>query len=112
MKDKVIWHSTNAGSETRPVVWRLEGKQVVTFLASVAIGLMVFRILGADQGLGLVLNLGIASLIPGTTTVVILQFFVGKPPSYFSDWIAWFLQGSGRGSRPLISPTTLKDNEQ
>ena len=109
MKEKITWHSTNAGNETRPVVWRLEGKQVVTFLASVAIGLMVSRILGADQGLGLIPNLGLSGLIPGTTTLVILRFFVGKPPSYFSDWIGWRLQGCGRGSRPLIAPPNQQD---
>jgi hypothetical protein len=49
--------------------------------------------------MGVLLNAAIACLIPGSTVVVILRFFVGKPPSYFPDWLS---QQLGRNA-PLIS---------
>lgn len=101
MSEKITWHPTNAGNETRPVVWRLEGKQIVVFIGSVAVAVIAFWLLGADRGLGLLPNVVMAASIPFVTIAVVLRFFVGRPPSHFADYLKWAVQ-CVTGKRALV----------
>lgn len=103
MKEVTVWNTVNAGNETRPVLWRLEGNQIIAFVASVSVAVAVFQLLGGDGGMGLMPNLGAAVLIPSGTVFVIVRFFVGKPPSYFWDFLAWECSRRLLARRPLIS---------
>lgn len=103
MSEKITWYPTNAGNETRPVVWRLEGKQIVAFIGSVALAVIAFRLLGADRGLGLIPNVALAASIPVVTIVVVLRFFVGRPPSHFADYLKWGVHRVS-GKRALVEP--------
>lgn len=103
MNDIIVWHSVNAGNDTRPVLWRLEGMQIVAFVASVAAAIVLFQLLGGNRGLGLLPSLGVAALVPVGTVFILIRFFVGRPPSYFWDFLAWEVPRCLGARGPLIS---------
>lgn len=103
MDDVTVWNPVNTGIETPPVLGRLEGNQIVVSVASMAVAVMVFQLLGGDGNMGLLPNLTIAASVPCSTVFVIIRFFVGRPPSYFWDFVAWECSHRLFAGRPLIS---------
>jgi len=99
--DSTIWHSTNSGGDSKPVVWKFEGNQVLVIAASSAVAIAMFRLM-ADM-LGLTLSLSLALAVPLTTSWIVVRFVTGRPPSYLRDYLRWKWLQLIATNRPLIA---------
>ena len=99
------WHPTNGGSDSRPVIWKLEGNEVLVVTGSVAAAIGLFRYLTGSYQLPVLEGMAIALVIPGLTLFVILKFVSSRPPSFGKDMLAW--HALRWRSRVGICPTPL-----
>ena len=89
MNEDLNWYPTNAGEDSRPVVWKLEGGQVLWMAASAALGLLLFRFFVDVLEWSVAVGLTLSAIVPVLTVIFLLRFVTGKPPSYATDYLEW-----------------------
>lgn len=115
MEEDTQWHSTNAGQDTRPVVWKLEGNEILAVAGSVVLSICLFRLLVSSWELSISLALSIALCPTAFCIVFILKFVSGKPRTYAIDYVSWKLaklrQHIGLNPSPLIAKQQNSEHE-
>ena len=110
------WHDSNSGADSGPVVWLLEGNQVLWCSAGAGVGILLFRLLHGTFNHSLLVAGGLALIPFVATTTFILTLRTGKPPSYAAEFLALLSQklarcleihlGIGRTRSVIDSPLT------
>ena len=89
MSQELHWYPTNAGADSKPVVWKLEGGQALWLASSCAFGFVLFRFLFGNLDWPVIASLVVSGIPPLATTAFLLRFVTGKPKSYAADFLEW-----------------------
>lgn len=111
MNSEIRFHPTNAGADTKPIIGKLEGGEVLVMAASIAGSILFFRFLAGHCECGLPASLIAAALVPLTTLAFLMRFVSGQPPSHVADCAAWavykFVHWMGRAGLLAWTPRLL-----
>jgi len=83
------YHPCDAGQDSKTVLWKLQGREVLFFAASCATAILVFRVMFDSLHFGFLFSMVSAELCPLVTLTYLLRYVVGKPASYAKDWLEW-----------------------
>ena len=89
--EQIRWRRVNAGSDTKPMVWKLSGlREIVPFGASILVGLIVMRFSLGVLGLAFPVALTVGGCVPLMTVAFLLRFVSGKPSRHLSHTVHWW----------------------
>ncbi len=89
MNEYQKYHPCSASQDSKAVVWKLQGKEVLWFTASCAVAILLFRVIYDALHFGFISSLTSAVMCPLLILTYLLRYVVGKPASYAKDWLEW-----------------------
>ena len=84
-------HQANAGRESKPMAWRLEGGEAIWIAGSLGGSILLFRLFYGAWNWGVMTSVAFAALPFFVVGVIVLILVNGKPKHYALEFAEWLL---------------------